>query len=632
MRKKTFILFTGLIIFFHIPCIQGQETDSLYSELHQLADSVPELNHRVDISVTDVSIQEFLRAVANNAGVNINVDPSLKMKVVNNFQNVKVIDILLFLKQQYNLKIEPIGNIINVKAKKTPEPIQTGSMEIDYNPAEDLFSINCSNKPLNDVAREITEQTSKNIILEPGLSDLKVQGFIRDKTFAAAMDKFAYTNGLESEETRDGFFLLKKKQTDESAQKTGFSQSIRPGNTQQKQVPPEMELNVYGRDSINLYAVNTPVVDIIKHVSNKLGVNYFVTSEMETKVSLSVRGVSYEDLLLNLLNGTKYTYNVYEDIYLIGEKRIEELRTHKVVHLQHRTIDTVRSILPESLAEQVEVKEFIELNSLFVSGPPDKVEKVAQFIRKIDKSVPVILIEVMIIDFNKSHIVKTGVSAGLSEGGVETSGDVYPGVDFTLSSEGINDLIERFNGFGWVKIGKVTPDFYMTLQAMEDEGILNVRSTPKLSTINGRKATMSIGNKEYYLEKESNLMGTQNPQLATRERYRSVEAELKVDIRPVISGDNQVTMNINVNQSDFTERINENAPPGQVTRSFQSTIRIKNQEMVLLGGLEEKRVNSSGKGLPLLSRIPVLKWIFSSRNDQRSKGKLNIFIKPTIIN
>jgi type IV pilus assembly protein PilQ len=91
-------------------------------------------------------------------------------------------------------------------------------------------------------------------------------------------------------------------------------------------------------------------------------------------------------------------------------------------------------------------------------------------------------------------------------------------------------------------------------------------------------------------------------------------------------------MDIKVNQSDFTERINETAPPGQVTRAFQSTVRIKNQEMVLLGGLEEKRVNASGKGVPLLSRIPVLKWLFSSRNDQRTKGKLNIFIKPTIIN
>jgi type IV pilus assembly protein PilQ len=238
----------------------------------------------------------------------------------------------------------------------------------------------------------------------------------------------------------------------------------------------------------------------------------------------------------------------------------------------------------------------------------------------------------MIIDFNKSHVVKTGITAGKGQGQVESSGEIYPGVDFTLSSTGINDLIERFNGFGWVKIGKVTPDFYMTLQAMEDEGILKVRSTPKLSTINGHQAKMSIGNKEYYLEKESNLMGTQNPQLATRERYRSVEAELKVEIRPVISGDNQITMNINVNQSDFTERINETAPPGQVTRAFQSTIRIKNQEMVLLGGLEEKRVNSSGKGIPLLTRIPILKWIFSNRNDQRSNGKLNIFIKPTIIN
>ena len=84
-------------------------------------------------------------------------------------------------------------------------------------------------------------------------------------------------------------------------------------------------------------------------------------------------------------------------------------------------------------------------------------------------------------------------------------------------------------------------------------------------------------------------------------------------------------------QSDFTARISPQAPPGSVSRKFTSMIRVGNEEMVLLGGLEEKGVNDSGSGVPLLSRIPVLKWLFSSRTRSYNKTKLNIFIKPTIL-
>ena len=143
---------------------------------------------------------------------------------------------------------------------------------------------------------------------------------------------------------------------------------------------------------------------------------------------------------------------------------------------------------------------------------------------------------------------------------------------------------------------------------------------------------MNIGNTEYYLEEQSNIIGTQNPQLTTTQTYQSVKADLSVKIRPIVSGDEQITLEIEVQQSDFTERISKFAPPGSVSRNFKSLIRVKNQEMVLLGGLEEKRASDTGSGIPFLSRIPVIKWIFSSRTKENSNSKLNIFIKPTIIN
>ena len=166
---------------------------------------------------------------------------------------------------------------------------------------------------------------------------------------------------------------------------------------------------------------------------------------------------------------------------------------------------------------------------------------------------------------------------------------------------------------------------------MESSGILKIRSTPQIATLNGHEAKLSIGQTQYYLEVSNNVIGSQNPQNIISQNYKPVNADLSVSIDPQISGDEQITMTINVKQSTFTERINPSAPPGTINRDFQSLMRVKNGEMVMLGGLEENKVETSGSGLPLLARIPVLKWFFGKNTRGKSQSKLTIFIKPTVI-
>ncbi|WP_233165696.1 type II and III secretion system protein [Pedobacter sp. ASV12] len=53
--------------------------------------------------------------------------------------------------------------------------------------------------------------------------------------------------------------------------------------------------------------------------------------------------------------------------------------------------------------------------------------------------------------------------------------------------------------------------------------------------------------------------------------------------------------------------------------------------MIVLGGLERTENSESGSGVPLLSRIPILKWLFSSREKSNAKVVTLVFIKPTIL-
>jgi len=142
---------------------------------------------------------------------------------------------------------------------------------------------------------------------------------------------------------------------------------------------------------------------------------------------------------------------------------------------------------------------------------------------------------------------------------------------------------------------------------------------------------MSNGETSYYVVTTNNIIGTESPLTTETRNYVPIEADLSLSIKPIVSGDEQITLGINVVQSSFTERIDTDAPPGVNSREFTSTIRVKDQDVVMLGGLEENFKSDSGSGVPILARIPVLKWLFSKRSRTASKSKLSVLIRPTII-
>ncbi len=238
----------------------------------------------------------------------------------------------------------------------------------------------------------------------------------------------------------------------------------------------------------------------------------------------------------------------------------------------------------------------------------------------------------MILEVNRSAVVETGVSFGLADEAVKTKGKAYPSADIRLGAETINRVIGGFDGFGALNMGNVLPNFYMDIKAMEANGNLKIISTPKLSTLNGHKAHLSSGQTTYYAVTTQTFFGSQIPQSSEITNYYPIDAELALQIMPFVSGDGEITMDINVVQSSFNgERINADAPPGMNSREFSSIIRMRDQDVAVLGGIEERTKDDSGSGVPLLARVPVFKWLFSERRREDSKKKLTILIKPTVI-
>ncbi len=598
-------------------------------KLNVLADSVPGLKNKVELSVNGVALQEFIRAIAITNNLNVSVESSLDTKIYDNFSDVTVTNVFLFLCRRYDLNITFIGNIMVFSKYVPPPPVvipySPRLPSITWNANEKHLSLDLKNDSLPLVARELTRKTGMNVVFAPELSGKMVNGYIQDQPMADALDKLAFANDLKITHPDSNFYIIESL----SKQNAQGNAQNNPKDKDAKQLPAGTKLAV-NNGLITVDAVNAPIGDLVYSASSQLKKEYYLYSELKGNTTLSIKDATYEQFLDNVLKTTDYTYRIKDSIYFIGDRNMEGLRVTRMYRMQYRTVDKVPDYIPAEMKKGVDVKAFPDLNAVILSGSEPRIMEIENFLAVIDQVVPMVMIEVIIMDVNKSHTVATGIQMGLGNA-PPSNGSLTPGVDVTLNANAINNLIAGINGFGFLNLGSVTPDFYVKLHAMEQDGMLDLRSTPMLATLNGSEAKMSIGRTEYYLERTTNIIGTQNPQTQITNTYKPLNADFSLTITPMVSGDEQVTLNISVTQSTFTKRVTEDGPFGTTQRSFQSVVRVRNQEMILLGGLEEESKNESGKGTPWVSRVPVLKWLFGERSKTKSKTKLSVLIRPTVI-
>lgn len=599
------------------------------AQLDVLSDSLaPGLRESATLSVSSLPIQGFLRSLAETHGLNIQIDPALNVTLSNNFTNVNVKDLLYFLCQEYQLDIRFTNTIMSFYKYRLPPKnevvIPRKKLDITYDSNSGNISFDLSDDSLKAVVKEITRITRKNLIATAGteLDNKLVRGYIKDLPLENALDKLAFINGLLFTKTKDGVYLLEGMQTVNQNSPVNSTASLKRVN----------QGDIVVRDSlIDVDVVNFAILDIIHQVAPQLGKSYILFSDITGMTTVKVKKVRFDDLLSFLFQGTNYTFKKKANVYLMGQRNLEGFKTSEIVKLNFRPIDGMDKELPAEMTKDVEIKVYRELNSLIISGNKQKIDELTSFIKLIDQPIPNILIEVIVADIKKNHKVTTGINAVLSDSVPKTSGSVFPGPNLTLSSKSINNALSQLSGKGIVNLGKVSPNFYVTLNALESNNNIQIRSTPKLATINGSKASLVIGNSVYYVEQTQNITGGVTPITTTAQRFNKVEANLSITISPVVSGNEHITLDISAEFSDFIPPTIQNAPPGNTTRKFESKIRVRNEEMIILGGLEELKKSDGGSGTPILSRIPVLKWLFSSKTRQTENNRLIVFIKPTLV-
>lgn len=710
---KKIILLCLLILGYFVNA-QNNRIEQLKSEIEVIIPDSPGLTQKINISITQSSLSDFLLAISEVHKVNINVSPSLnQINIVNNFSDVLVLDILIFLCKEYNLAIDFTGNILSIKPYEEPiEQPKEKEIEVNYDNFNNLLTLNIKGDNLYEVFKKITDTSGKNLVFAPSLESKILTAYIKEMPFDDALDKLAFANNLEVVKTSDNFYLFDNYNGDFT-----FNDNDSNNHSQQRPSRPVRArksnfffsvLN-YEKKILEVDFENTPIANIIYDIGNELDIDMFYSSPIDGigNTTLKAKNITFDQLLSklfeskeklntnhntnshtfnnenvdhNLSSTTQYSYAKKNDIYIFGLRNQLTIRNTKIIPLMHRSIEllsdpsregrsagrinnpnignsynnynneqstnnsfgqnnsseskssNIIDIFPNEVISQLDIKVDTELNSFIVNGPSENIVKFQEFVSYIDKPVPVVLIEVMLLETSRSTILETGISAGIGEKPSTTRGGVFPTADINIGAATLNKIINGFDGFGTLNVGNLVPNFYLSLKALESNGSINIRSTPRLSTLNGHRAFLSIGETTYYVVTNQNYYGSQIPQTSEIKNYQPIDAELSLTLKPLISGDGQITMDIKVIQSSFNgQKVDKDAPPGINSREFTSIIRVKDQDIIVLGGLEEKIKNDTGSGVPILARIPIIKWFFSSRKKEDSKKKLTVLIKPTVI-
>ena len=633
--KRLICLFTILLCSI---AFSQTNTDELSLKLDEMSVQKKGINQLIKTEVSGLTLYDFITSIAKEHQLNLSVDGELNEIVAYNFFDVTVKDVLIFITNKHDLEVTIANNIITFKKrkeekieiKKTPKVI-----DISYNEKNNFLSLKLENDSLVNVAQIISDKSGKSIVLSPEVKNQKVSSYILNRPFEQVLDMMAKSNNLLISKDENEFYFIDKSSLSDSNQQN--NKGVNKGKTAKSNVNGTgyylVELSENGY--LNIKANAAEAGELIAEAAEKLKINYFLYNKPENeKTTLNVESITFDDLLEHIFKGKKYTFKREKDFYLIGEHITEGLRATEIIQLENRSIEAVLVSLPKVFYEKLEIKEFVELNGLVVSGSKSVVDELRVYIKQIDKVVPLVQIEVIIVQYNKSYSIQTGLKSGLNKDTPKplTQGVFTPKTDINLNGDSVNSLIDAFNGLGFIKLGKVTESFYLNLQLLEDNSVIKIESTPKLSTISGHEAKLAIGETNYYFEQTNQLINNGiNDNILQSGTWKSTDANLSVSIKPFVSTDENVTLNIVVEKSSFLGRAGENAPPGKATQKFESLVRVKNNEMVLLGGLDELEKEDSGSGLPFIARVPVIKWFFSNRTKSKSTSKLHIFIKPSVI-
>jgi type IV pilus assembly protein PilQ len=640
ITKRSFWGILFLLTFFNSTLVHAQEDQVINPDLEVVSiledivdSSLTTLNFETlpsavfadveNINVNGASAVDFFRAIGRQYNVNLIIDNSLDANISVRFSEISLIEVMVLVCQENNFLLEQTGNVFRVKPKVIEETVVEVPQKITL--ADGSLTIDVNEYEIQEFARHLSEVAGINVMVRSGVRGF-ISGFLRQVELLSGLENILANNGYSLRQN-GGIYIIDRR----NMSYQGQEDTIQNFWVQ------------YTNGLISLDVVNASVSDLIREIGYQSEINMITYGLPTNSITAKVTDLTIDETLNYIFRSTDFTFRKEGEMYIIGDKNTSGIATSRLIRLDHLRSDVILELLPEEVRRNASLQVIREQNGIMIIATSDIIAEVEAFIKEIDYPTPQIMIEALVVDVNTSDMYQLGTT--LASGGAPDSSFFNP---FTvLFGQGENqtgglavqgsgiDVNAAFspggNLFGVRNLGRLPRDFFFRIQALDQEGLVTVQSRPQISTLNGHTASIEIGTTQYYIFTTTTPLQSPN-QIVTQEsqQFEEIEANVRLEITPWVSASGEVTVEITPEFNTPVGAFSPDIPPTINSRVLDSTVRLKDGETIILGGLIQESESENINKVPILGSIPLLGRLFRNKSTSQTKSELVVFVTPYV--
>ena len=397
-------------------------------------------------------------------------------------------------------------------------------------------------------------------------------------------------------------------------------------------------------------AIRTPVMlefrdasvkDIFRMLARLKNLNLLLDASVpDTAVTLSFNGVPFAEAFSYLMRMNDLTYAMAGKTLIVGKAesigRTMGREITRGYRLVYGDLGQMPGILTGLITLSTPPVADARMRTLYVTATAEQHREVSAILSKIDNPGRQIMIQAQIMEVQNdaTQDLESIVSAVYDQwvfsfsGGQMKAGYDYANVpfkpDFKVPSGGMGMV-----GGDPAQIANIAPNSGLKLlsaglKAMETSGKGKVLANPSIITIDGKKAKVDMSKNYKYV---SGFDDNGNPQ------FSDEAAGPILEFTPTIGRDGMVTLEIMIQTGEIVEWKNSGGAQAPVTtrRNVQTTVRVRNGEPFVVGGLYQDLKSKSVSRIPVLGYIPLLGDLFKTKKDIHNKSEVAMIIIPQIL-
>jgi len=390
---------------------------------------------------------------------------------------------------------------------------------------------------------------------------------------------------------------------------------------------------------VTIHAEDAYLPGILTVLAKESGYNIVTDPSVNTqdKISIHLDDVPIEEAINLVVRAVGLGYEIVGNSFLIADpKKLDKEVgiTPHIIELKYSDALEVKELLSD-LSKQIQVD--VSGNKLLINTSPRKIAEIKRVIEGIDVPAIQVLLETRLIevalDIDKklgidwSKLAKyTNILAENAEALTGGSGSVVPdpGALGTLPATAPFNRLNEDNLIPG-KFSRQMTAFDITLDFLIKDNKADILADSKLVTLNGREATIKMVDIVPYILSSGGVGG--------QVQVQREEVGIKLTVLPSVNMDGDITVKVETEVASIFEFIGPDRNiPRVKSRSSTTTIRVKDGESIIIGGLISKDRKNTVYKLPLLHKIPWIgKKLFTSTDLVDRKTDLIIQITPSVL-